>query len=119
MVQAILYVLLGIAGCTVVVRHIIIRVQICIGNDLAGTGGMDKLSAANIDTDVGETCLVCILEEHQVTGLQIGLGNGCALSVHGGLCTADIDAVTAEHIVDETGAVKTAGICAAPLVGNT
>ena len=80
---------------------------------------MDELTVTDIDAHMGQTGLVCILEEHDVTGLQIGLGNRRALCVHSGLGTADVDAEGTEHIVDKSGAVKTAGISAAPLIGNT
>lgn len=79
---------------------------------------MDKLTVTDIDAHVGQTGLVCILEEDQITGLEIALGNGCSFGVHGYLRTADIDAVAAQHIVNKSGAVKTAGICATPLVRN-
>ena len=59
-----------------------------------------------------------VLEEDQIAGLEIALGNGCAFGVHGNLRTTDIDAVATQHIVNEAGAVETAGISAAPLVRN-
>ena len=80
---------------------------------------MDKLTVADINTYVRKTCFVCILEKYQITGLQIGLGNGCAFGIHRCLGTADVDAVTAKDIIDETGAIETAGISTAPLIGDT
>ena len=80
---------------------------------------MNKLTVADVDTDMGPAGLVGVLEEYHVTGLQTGLGNGRALSVHGGQGTADIEAQRPQHIIDKAGAVKAAGIGAAPLVGDT
>ena len=97
---------------------IIVGIQIRIGNNSAGAGCVDELTVTDIDAHMGQTGLVCILEEDQIAGLEIALGNGCAFGVHGNLRTADIDAVAAQHIVNEAGAVETAGISAAPLVRN-
>ena len=79
---------------------------------------MDELNVTDIDAHMGQTGLVCILEEDQIAGLEVTLGNGCAFGVHRNLRTADIDAVAAQHIVNKSGAVETAGICATPLVGD-
>ena len=110
--------LFGVTGSAVIVCSVVVGVQIGIGNNSAGTGCVDKLTITNVDTDVRQACLVCILEEDQIAGLQICLGNRCAFGIHGNLCTADVNAVAAEHIVHKTGAVKAAWVRAAPFVGD-
>ena len=109
----------GVASSAVVMGGVIIRIEICVRNDLTGTGRMDKLTVANVNADMGQTCFICILEEDRITGLQICFGNGGAFGIHGSLRTADINAVGAQNIVDKAGAVKTAGIGATPFVRNT
>ena len=111
--------LVGVTHSAVVMCHIVIRIEICVRNDLSGTGGMDELTIADIDANMGQASLICILEEYDITGLQIGFGDRFAFGVHRSLRTADIDAVAAKYIVDKTGAVKTAGGSAAPLIGDT
>ena len=80
---------------------------------------MDKLTAAHIDAYMGKTGFVCILEEYDITGLQFGFGNLCALLVHGGQRSAGLDTQGVQHIVNKTGAVEAAGGCATPFVGDT
>jgi hypothetical protein len=36
-----------------------------------GAGSVDHLPFTNIDTDMGHTLTVCILQKHQITGTQI------------------------------------------------
>ena len=99
----------GVAHSAVVMGGVIIRIEACIRNDLAGTGRMDKLTLTNVNANMGQTGLICILEEYGITGLQICLGDGGALGIHGGLGTADIDSVTAQNVIHKSGTVKTTG----------
>lgn len=97
---------------------VIVGVEICIGDDLAGVRRVDKPTVSDIDADMRDALFVCILEEDKVTGLQVGLLHGCALTVHFLLRAADAVAEGAHDIVDKAGAVKAARRSAAPDIGH-
>src|SRR5690606_4853746 len=69
--------------------------------------GVDELVAADVETDVGQACGVGVLEEDQVTRLQVGAGDGRARRHLGPGARAD---VLAHDVLDdpvgEAGAVE-------------
>ena len=78
--------------------YIIVRIQVGIADHLAGMGRVDELAVAHIDAHMGQAGLVCTLEEHDITGLQLGLLHRRALLVHGGDGAAGLDSIAAKHI---------------------
>lgn len=81
---------------------------------------MHELTVADVDAHVGGTLAgVAVVEEHQITGLQLRVGNGSAV-VHlsGGGAVHGV-ALLAAHVADKAGAVKAAGAAAAVDVGIT
>ena len=63
------------ATCAVVVCLVVAGVQIRDLDHLTAVGGVDELTVADVDTDMGDAGLVSTCEEHQITGLQVALGN--------------------------------------------
>ena len=41
------------------------------GHNAFRTGGVDHFAVANVNTHMGDTGAVCILQEYKITGLQI------------------------------------------------
>ena len=78
-------------GCTVfwlthtasavVVFYVVAGIEVGKGNNSTGMGRVDKLTVAGINANVGNATLVCTLEEYDITGLQVFLGNIGALLV--------------------------------------
>ena len=79
---------------------------------------MDELPAADVDAHMGNAAGICIREEHDVTGLEIGLFNESALTVLIGGGAVRGEAQLLQNVVHEAGAVKTAGGGAAVNVGR-
>ena len=117
--MAVLYLsLLAHAAGAVVVVSPVAAGQSVIGNRAAGVGGVDKLTVAHIDACVGQAATICIGEEYHIAGLQVGFGNIGALLVL--IHQHAVRGVTQslQHIVNETGAVKTARGCTAIDIGG-
>ena len=84
-----------------------------------GAGRMDHFSVTDIDTHMGHTLAVCILQKYQIAGLQAGLGNvGSHLDLLGG-GSWQADTALLKYILDKAGTVKTAGSGPTPDVGCT
>ena len=98
---------------------VVVGIQVCVGDHCTGVGGVDELTVADVDANVGDTRFVCILEEHDVAGLQLVFINGSTLLIHGSEGTAGIEAERTGDVVDKAGTVKSVGRSAAPDVGNT
>ena len=67
---------------------------------------MDEFHVSNIDTHVGDACGVCILEEYQVTGLQVALSHKAAVLVLGFGGAVKADTVLFEYVLHKPGAIK-------------
>ena len=79
---------------------------------------MDKLAVAGVDAHVGGALAgVAAVEEHQIAGLQLALGDGGAVVHLAGGGAVDGVAEVLHHIGGKAGAVKAAGAAAAVHVG--
>ena len=65
----------------------VVSVPIAIGkltnSHALRTRCVDKFSVSNVDANMGKSSGLCVLEEDQITGLQIATGNGVAVLVLG------------------------------------
>ena len=84
-------------------------VQVGDLNTGLAAAGMDKVTVANVDTDVGNAGGVCILEEDEVTGLQVALLNVSTVAILRGRTVGDRVAEALGNVVNQTGTVKTGG----------
>ena len=93
--------------------------QTGIGDSGSGIGGVDKLTVAGVDTHMGDTAGICTVEEHDIAGLQIGLGyiGALVVLVSGGAVGGVAQAL--QNIIHQAGAVKAAGRGTAVNIGNT
>ena len=79
---------------------------------------MDKLAVAGVDAHVGGALAgVAAVEEHQIAGLQLALGDGGAVVHLAGGGAVDGVAEVLHHIGGKAGAVKAAGAAAAVHIG--
>ena len=79
---------------------------------------MDKLVPADVDAHMGgPLAAVAIVEEHQVAGLELALGDGGSVVHLGGGRAVDRIAEVLTHIGHKAGAVKAAGAGAAVDIG--
>ena len=104
------------AGAQIIAAPIVTK-QICDHDSLAGSG-MDKVAVSDIDTHMGNAPAVGV-EEHQITRLQIGLGDlitDCVLLFAG---SGKLNTVFIKHILNIAAAVKALGSSSTPLIGNT
>ena len=93
--------------------------QIGIGNRGAGIGGVDKLSAACVDTNVTNAASHSTGKEYNVAGLQFGLTHGSTLLVLIRRCAVGRIAKLLKYIVHKARAVKSAGTCTAVDIAHT
>ena len=73
----------------------------------------------DVNTNMGDSNLICILEKYKIAGLQIGLRNICAMLILGLRGAIQVDPMLPECVVYQSGAIKAAGRSAAPNIGNT
>ena len=84
-----------------------------------GAGCVDHLSVTDINTHMGHTLSVCILQKDQITGLQVCFRNiGSQLHLFGG-GSGQLNAALRKYILDQTGAVEAFWAGAAPDIGDT
>ena len=79
---------------------------------------MDKLSVSNVNAHVRDAGLICILEDHNIAGLEVFFGYVSTHSVQIFACAVRGIAQLLQNIVNKAGAVKTAGGCAAGNIGT-
>ena len=77
------------------------------------------MSVTDIDTHMGHTLSVCILQKYQIAGLQIRFGNiGSNLDLLG--CgSRKINAALVKYILNKAGAIKTLWRGSAPNIRGT
>src|SRR4051794_7674247 len=78
-------------------RRVVRRAQIADAYAGRFVLGVDELTAADVDADVRESPRVGILEEHEVSRLQVALGNRHALADLTGCARPDIDPKYVQH----------------------
>ena len=95
------------AACAVVMIDVICVVQAGDLNAGFAGAGVDEITVAQVDTNVGDTLGISIFEEHEVAGLQVSLINIHTVGVLRGRTMGDGVAEALGDVVNQTGAVKT------------
>ena len=78
--------LLGDATCAIVVICPVTAGEVGVGDRGAGIGGMDKLTVAGINANMGNAAGICIFKEYQVSRSQAAaadMGTHCILICSG------------------------------------
>ena len=97
--------------------HIVGAGQIADGNTL-GAGGVNHFSVANVNSHMRDSLTICVLQENQISGLELAFGHvGANLVLLGG-GTGQVDSALLQHVLDVAGTVEAVGGCSAPYIRN-